>query len=91
MVDPFVPLLTEFLGKFNDITVVLLYLRCLIFILQMNLPSVPLCAKSLGPYILKLLTDDGSASNSRNGIIQSCFKTLTLLMNFTIAAYKIIL
>ena len=52
----------------------------------MNLPSVSVCAKRLGPYILKLLTDAGAASNSRNEIIQACFKTLTLLMNFKTAA-----
>ena len=82
MADPFVPLLTECVGKCNDSTVVLLSLRCLGFFLRMNLPSVPLCAKRLGPYILKLLTDAGAASNSRNEISQACFKTLTLLMNF---------
>ena len=36
----------------------------------------------MGPYILNLLTDAGVEYNSRNEIIQACFKTLTLLMNF---------
>ena len=31
MADPFVPLLTEFVGKFNNITVVILSLKCLGF------------------------------------------------------------
>ena len=52
----------------------------------MTLPSVPFFAKRLGPYILKLLTDADAASNSRNEIIQACFKTLTLLMKFKSAA-----
>ena len=57
----------------------------------MNLPSVPLCAKMTGPYILKLPKDTGAESNSRNKISQACFKTLTLLMNFRSAADGIIL
>ena len=82
MADPFVPLLTELVGKFNDSTVVLLSLSCLVFFLQMDLPSVPLCTKRMGPYILKLLTYDGASSNSGNELSQACFKTITLLMNF---------
>ena len=84
--DPFLPLLTEFVGKCNYSTVVILSLRCLGFFLLMNLPSVPLCAKRLGPYILKLLTYAGAKSNSRNEICQEWFKTLTLPMNFRSAA-----
>ena len=45
----------------------------------------------MGPYILNLLTDAGAKSNSRNEIIQACFKTLTLLMNFMISADRKIL
>ena len=82
MVDPFVLLLTNFVVECNNITVVLLSLKCIDFFLQMNLPSVPLCAKSLVPYILKLLTDSGAVFNSINEIIQARIKTLTLLMNF---------
>ena len=52
----------------------------------MNLPSVPICDKRLGPYILKILTEAGAASNSINQISQECFKNLTLLMNLTSAA-----
>ena len=52
----------------------------------MNLLSVTLCAKSLGPYILKLLADSGAASNSRDEIIQACFKNITLLMIFRSAS-----
>ena len=70
---PFVPLLAEFFGNCNYSTVVIFSLRCLGFFLPMNLPSVPICAKSLGLYILKLLIDSGAASNSINEIIQSCF------------------
>ena len=76
MADPFLPLLTEFVGKCKDSTIVLFLLRCLEFFIRMNLPSVPLCAKSLVPYILKLLADDDAASNSRNKITQACFKLL---------------
>ena len=86
MAYPFVPLLTKFVVKCNDITVVILLLRCPGFFLRMNLPSVPLCAKRLGLSMFKLLTYGGAVSNSRNEISQSCFKTLTLLMNFRIAA-----
>ena len=86
MADIFVPSLTEFVGKCNDITVVLLLLRCLGFFLRMNLPSVSLCAKSMGMYILKLLPDAGDSYNSRNEISQVCLKTLTLLMKFGSAA-----
>ena len=82
MADLFVPLLTEFVGKWNDSTVVLLSLRCLGFFLRMNLPSVPCCAKRLDPFILKLLIYAGAESKSRNDINQELFKTLTLLMNF---------
>ena len=80
--DPFVPLLNEFVGKCNDDIVVLSLLRCIGFFPRMNLPSVPLCAKSLGPYNLKLLTDSGDASNSKIDLSQACFRTVTLLVNF---------
>ena len=82
MADPFVLLLTEFVGKCKDSTVVLFSLWCLGFYPRMNFPSVPLCDKRLGLYILKLPADAVAASNSRNEIIQEFFKTLTLLMNF---------
>ena len=71
MADPFVPLLTEFVVNCNDITVVILSLSCLGFFLRMNLPLVPLFAKSLGLYILKLLIDASPSSNSINEISQS--------------------
>ena len=70
MTDPFIPLLTVFFGKCNDSTIVLLLLRCLGVFPQTNLPSAPLCAERLDPYILKLLKDDGASSNPRNEIIQ---------------------
>ena len=50
--------------------------------LQSNLTPVPPCDKRLGLYILKILTGDGAASNSRKEINQLCFKTLTTTMNF---------
>ena len=71
MADPFVPILTEFVGECNDSTVVILLISCFGFSLRINLPSVPLYAKILCPYILKLLIDDGASSNSRNGISQA--------------------
>ena len=86
MADPFVPLLTKFVGKCNDSTVVLFFAKVSWIFLRMKLTPVPLSAKRLGLYILKLLVDAGAASNSRNEISQSCFKTLTLLMNFRSAA-----
>ena len=52
----------------------------------MSLPSVSLCAKRLGPYILKLLKNAGASSNSRNEIIQACFKNISLLINFESSA-----
>ena len=40
----------------------------------------------MGLYILKLLTYSSAVSNSIHGVSQSCFKTITLLMNFRISA-----
>ena len=91
MADPFVPLLTEFVGKCNYSTVVILSLRCHGIFLRMTLPLVPLRAKSMGPYILKLLIYSGPSHKSRNEIIQALFKTPTLLMKFGSATDKEIL
>ena len=64
----FVTLLTNMVGECNNSTVVILLLRFLVMFLCINLLSVTLCAKRMGPYILKLLTDAVALSNLRNDI-----------------------
>ena len=59
----------------------MLSLRCLGIFLRMDLPSVPQAARDLGPSILDHLTTANAASNTQSDMVQSCFKTLTLLIS----------
>eukprot|EP00804_Cyclotella_cryptica_P001375 CCRYP_014133-RA/>CCRYP_014133-RA protein AED:0.02 eAED:0.02 QI:68/1/1/1/1/1/6/174/3100 len=79
MADPYLHLLLEYVRCSQDNNGVVLSLRCLGSLLQINLPSVSAIAKELSPMILGHLTKWGAASNTQTDIVQGCFKTLTLL------------
>jgi hypothetical protein len=65
----------------QDTDVVLIALKCLMSFLRFDLPSIPLCARSLGTQTLKLLTSSSGTSNYNHDLIQACFKTLTYLIS----------
>ena len=77
--DPFLPLLTACVCHCRDTDVALVALKCLMSFLRFDLPSIPLCAKSLGTQTLKLLSSSGASSNHHD-LTQACFKTLTYLI-----------
>ena len=79
MADPFVRILTECVRYSSDNNIILLSMKSLHFLLQLNLPSIPEYKKQLGKYTLRLLITTG-ASNFKHEITQSCFKMLTLLI-----------
>jgi U3 small nucleolar RNA-associated protein 20 len=79
--DPFQPLLTACMCHCQDTDVALIALKCLMSFLRFDLPSIPLCARSLGTQTLKLLTSSGGTSNQNHDLIQACFKTLTYLIS----------
>jgi hypothetical protein len=81
MAAPYLPLLTHCVSFSSDNQAVLLSLRCLGIFLRMDLPSVSKAAEDLGPSILNHLTAAGAATNTQSDIVQSCFKTLTLLIS----------
>ena len=81
MADPYLPLLTHCVRFSSDNQAVILSLRCLGVMLRIDLPSVPVSAKHLGPSILEHLTSAGAASNTQSDLVQGCFKTLTLLIS----------
>jgi len=83
MADPYVPMLTRCVRDCNDNKVVLLSLKCLGFLLKMDLPSVEVNAEKLGTYVLKLLTESGSVGDTKNEINQNCFRSLTLLLSIS--------
>ena len=80
MADPYLPLLTHCVQFSSDNQAVIISLRCLGVMLRIDLPSVPVSAKHLGPSILEHLTSSGAASNTQSDLVQGCFKTLTLLI-----------
>jgi hypothetical protein len=77
--DPFLPLLTACVCHCRDTDVALVALKCLMSFLRFDLPSIPLCAKSLGTQTLKLLSSSGASSNHHD-LTQACFKTLTYII-----------
>jgi len=83
MADPYVPMLTRCVRDCNDTKVILLSLKCLAFLLKMDLPSVQRNSEMLGTYVLKLLTESGSVGDTKNEIIQNCFRSLTLLLSLS--------
>ena len=83
MADPYVPMLTRCVRDCNDNKVILLSLKCLAFLLKMDLPSVEGNAEKLGTFILKLLTESGSVGDTKNEINQNCFRSLTLLLSLS--------
>ena len=83
MADPYVPMLTRCVRDCNDNNVILLSLKCLGFLLKMDLPSVKRNAEMLSTFVLKLLTESGSVGDTKNEIIQNCFRSLTLLLSLS--------
>jgi U3 small nucleolar RNA-associated protein 20 len=81
MMDPFLPLLTACVCHCRDTDVALMSLKCLVALLRFHLPSLSICAKSLGVQTLKLLTTLGASSHQNNDLTQACFKTLTYLIS----------
>jgi U3 small nucleolar RNA-associated protein 20 len=79
MADPYLPLLVWYVQFSKDSNGIVLALRCLGFLLRINLPSVSRIANELSPIVLDHLTAWGAASNTQTDIVQGCFKTLNLL------------
>lgn len=78
MVDPFVKILTHCVRHSKDSAAILLALKCLQVILRFDLPSTNQCRRVLASHILQILSL--SVNNTRDETVQSCFKTLTLLI-----------
>jgi U3 small nucleolar RNA-associated protein 20 len=78
MSDPFVRILFQCVKYSKDNTAVLLSLKCLHVLLRLDLPSVPKYRAELAKCILKILSS--MSCNTQNEMVQSGFKTLTLLL-----------
>ena len=78
MSDPFVKILAECVEHSTDTNSVLLSMKCLQVLLRFDLPSVPKYQRVLAACILKILSS--MACNTQNEMVQSSFKTLTLLL-----------
>lgn len=78
MSDPFVRILFQCVKYSKDNTAVLLSLKCLHVLLRLDLPSVPKYRSELAKCILKILSS--MSCNTQNEMVQSGFKTLTLLL-----------
>ena len=81
MADPYLRLLTHCVRFSSDSNAVILSLRSLGILLRLNLPSVSKFAKFLGPSILDHITSSHAASNTQSDLVQSCFRSLTLLIS----------
>lgn len=81
MADPYLRLLTHCVRFSSDSNAVVLSLRSLGILLRLNLPSVSKFARSLGPSILDHITSSHAASNTQSDLVQSCFRSLTLLIS----------
>ena len=79
MTDPYLNLLVQYVKFSQDSIGITLSLRCLGFLLRLDLPSVPKIATKLSPIVLEHLTAWGAASNTQTDIVQGCFRTLNLL------------
>jgi U3 small nucleolar RNA-associated protein 20 len=82
MLDPFIPLLTICVSECRNNEVILLSLRCLGVLLGLKVPSCQAHSSTVGAKTLDILTSSGSLASCNQELIQACFKTLTLLMNF---------
>jgi hypothetical protein len=78
LLDRFVPLLTTCVCRCRNTDVVLLALRCLGFLLRVELPSLARCSKSLATKTLELLISAGTNQE----LLQATFKMLTFLISF---------
>jgi len=78
MSDPFVKILTQCVKYSKDTNAVLLSLKCLQVLLRLDLPSVPKYRGDLAKSILQILSS--MSCNTQNEMVQSSFKTLTLLL-----------
>lgn len=79
MTDPLVKVLYIFVKKSKDDNAVLLSLKCLQVLLRLDLPSVPKYRGHLAECILKIISK--MSCNTRNEMVQSSFKILTLLLS----------
>lgn len=78
MSDPFVRILSQCVKYSKDNSAVLLSLKCLHVLLRLDLPSIPKYRSELAKCILKMLSS--MSCNTQNEMVQSGFKTLTLLL-----------
>jgi len=78
MSDPFVRILSQCVKYSKDNSAVLLSLKCLHVLLRLDLPSIPKYRTELAKCILKILSS--MSCNTQNEMVQSGFKTLTLLL-----------
>lgn len=78
LADPFVKILTHCVRYSKDTSAILLSLKCLQVILRLDLPSVNKYRSTLASHTLRILSM--SSQNTSDETVQSCFKTLTLLI-----------
>ena len=78
MVNPFVKILTQCIRYSKDTSAILLSLKCLQVILRLDLPSTTRYKSILASHTLRILSM--STQNTSDETVQSCFKTLTLLI-----------
>lgn len=79
MADSYLHLLVRYVRFSQDSDGIVLSLRCLGYLLRIDLPSVTEIAIELSPIVLEHLTAWGAAANTQTDMVQGCFKTLTLL------------
>ena len=78
LADPFAKILTHCVRYSKDTSAILLSLKCLQVILRLDLPSVNKYRSVLTSHTLRILSM--SSQNTSDETVQSCFKTLTLLI-----------
>jgi U3 small nucleolar RNA-associated protein 20 len=80
MLDPFVGWLSYCYCRSRDSDIVLLSLKCLGLLLEVDLPSLQNCSQALATKTLDLLTTAGPSSSVDPDLLQSSFKMLTYLL-----------
>ncbi|GAX11440.1 U3 small nucleolar RNA-associated protein 20 [Fistulifera solaris] len=80
ILDPFVGWLSYCYCRSRDSDIVLLSLKCLGLLLDVDLPSLQNCSRALASKTLELLTSAGPSSSVDPDLLQSSFKMLTYLL-----------
>ncbi len=80
MLDPFVGWLSYCYCRSRDSDIVLLSLKCLGLLLEVDLPSMQNSSQALASKTLELLTTAGPSSSVDPDLLQSSFKMLTYLL-----------